>query len=107
MAACYYCCMKEQKSKKSKPLKKGFSHVSDVIAAEEDVHRLVEMAWQDRLPFEVIYEHYGITENQLKTMMRRLIGPKAYKRWRRRVHGRITKHQKKCPHKLRRFQGPW
>ncbi len=74
---------------------------------EFDKNRLIEMAWQDRLPFDIIFSQYGLTENQLKNKMRELITKKAYKRWRQRVQGRITKHIKKCEHKPTRFQGPW
>ncbi len=74
---------------------------------EFDENRLIEMAWQDRLPFDIIFSQYGLTENQVKNKMRTLIGKKAYDRWRKRVQGRITKHTKKCNHKPNRFQGPW
>lgn len=74
---------------------------------EFDENRLIEMAWQDRLPFDIIYAQYGLTENQVKNKMRTLIGKKAYDRWRKRVQGRVTKHTQKCDHKPTRFQGPW
>lgn len=73
----------------------------------EDYNRIVEMAWQDRTHFDVIYTQYGLNENEIKKLMRRLISPKAFKRWRKRVQGRKTKHQKRCQHKPTRFQGPW
>lgn len=74
---------------------------------ELDEDRLIEMAWQDRMPFDIIYLQYGLTENQVKNKMRKFISKKAYTRWRRRVQGRITKHNKLCSHKQVRFQGPW
>ena len=77
----------------------------DMLEFDED--RLIELAWQDRISFEIIYKQYGITENQLKKKMRKLISRKAYNRWRKRVQGRATKHQKKTPYKMARFQGPW
>lgn len=79
----------------------------DLDFEEYDDNRLIEMAWQDRMPFDIIYLQYGLTENQVKNKMRKLISKKAYDRWRKRVHGRVTKHVKKCDHKPRRFQGPW
>lgn len=69
--------------------------------------RLIEMAWQDRTPFEVIEKEFSLSENQLKNTMRSLISIKAYKRWRKRVQGRKTKHISKCDHKPMRFMGPW
>jgi uncharacterized protein (TIGR03643 family) len=74
---------------------------------ENDLNRLIEMAWQDRVPFEIIQKQYGLTENQMKNKMRTLISEKAYKRWRKRVQGRRTKHLTKLYHKPDRFQGPW
>lgn len=74
---------------------------------DEDYNRIVEMAWQDRTHFDVIYTQYGLSENQIKKMMRKRISAKAFKRWRKRVQGRKTKHVKLCEHKPTRFQGPW
>lgn len=79
----------------------------DCQIKEFDINRLIQMAWQDRLPFDAIYSQYGITENQLKNKMRKLISKKAYNRWRKRVQGRTTKHLKKCDYKIARFRGPW
>lgn len=85
---------------KKKPLAK-------IPLSEEDYYRIVEMAWQDRTHFDVIYTNYGLNENEIKKLMRSLISPNAFKRWRKRVQGRKTKHVKKCLHTPTRFQGPW
>ena len=85
-----------------KPFKKR-----DLTFEEIDENRLVEMAWQDRTPFDIIYLQYGLTENQVKNKLRKLMSRKAYNRWRKRVQRRITKHIKKCAHKPNRFEGPW
>lgn len=74
---------------------------------EGDYNRIVEMAWQDRTHFDVIQTLYGLSENEIKKLMRKLISPQAFKRWRKRVQGRKTKHAKHCAHKPTRFQGPW
>lgn len=74
---------------------------------ELDENRLIEMAWQDRISFDIIYKQYELTENQVKNKMRTLLSEKAYKRWRKRVHGRVTKHKIKSPYENPRFQGPW
>lgn len=94
--------MNYKKQFKPKPYKKR-----DLSFEELDDNRLIEMAWQDSVPFDIIYLQYGLTENQVKNKMRKLISKKAYNRWRKRVQGRITKHSKKCDYKLSRFQGPW
>lgn len=74
---------------------------------EEDLNRLIEMAWQDRTTFDTIFEIYGLTENQVKNKMRTMISKNSYKMWRKRVQGKATKHKKKVSHKVIRFQGPW
>jgi len=85
-----------------KPYKKR-----DFSIEETDENRLIEMAWQDRVPFDIIYLQYGLTENQLKNKMKKLLSKNSYLRWRKRVQKRKTKHIKKCDYKLSRFQGPW
>ncbi len=94
--------MNYKRKEKLKPIKQR-----DLTFEEFDENRLIEMAWQDRLPFDIIYAQYGLTENQVKNKMRKLISKKAYDRWRKRVQSRVTKHIKKCDHKPNRFQGPW
>jgi uncharacterized protein (TIGR03643 family) len=81
--------------------------VDDTLLDDEDAQRLIEMAWQDRTHFDIISTQIGFSENQVKNVMRKLISPKSYKRWRKRVQGRKTKHAKLCEHKPTRFQGPW
>lgn len=83
------------------------NHTPENWMCENDCNRLVEMAWQDRVPFEIIQKQYGLSENQLKKKMRSLLSQKAYKRWRKRVQGRRTKHALKLSHKPMRFQGSW
>ena len=98
----------ETKQKKAPLKKKPLRSIYDKCSLnEEDYNRVVEMAWQDRTHFDVIRDQYGLSENEVKTLMRKLISAKAYRRWRRRVQGRKTKHKKQCLHKPTRFQGPW
>lgn len=56
--------------------------------------RIIEMAWEDRTPFEAIEQEYGLNESQLILFMRRQLKPKSFKLWRERVSGRATKHLK-------------
>jgi deoxyribodipyrimidine photolyase-related protein len=75
--------------------------------SEDDISRLIEMAWQDRTPFESIHALYGMSENQVIKVMRKQMSHSSFKMWRKRMHGRKTKHLKKLDHKPLRFQGPW
>lgn len=89
------------------PFSTSRNHTPQNWMCENDCNRLVEMAWQDRVPFDIIQKQYGLSDNQLKKKMRTLLSKQAYKRWRKRVQGRRTKHTKKLSHKALRFQGPW
>jgi uncharacterized protein (TIGR03643 family) len=59
---------------------------------EAATSRVIEMAWEDRTPFEAIQASFGLTEADVIRVMRSSLKPTAFKRWRRRVSGRVTKH---------------
>ena len=58
------------------------------------LNRIIEMAWEDRTPFDAIEEQFGIKENDVRKIMRRELKPSSFKLWRERVKGRKTKHNK-------------
>lgn len=60
----------------------------------EDESRIIEMAWEDRTPFEAIETLYGFPEDAVIRLMRRTLKPRSFRRWRQRVSGRKTKHLK-------------
>jgi uncharacterized protein (TIGR03643 family) len=57
-----------------------------------DESRVIEMAWEDRTPFEAIEQNYGLNESQVIALMRRCMTRSSFKMWRERVTGRVTKH---------------
>lgn len=59
----------------------------------DDVGRIIEMAWEDRTPFEVIETAYGLDESKVIGLMRRELKPRSFHVWRARVSGRKTKHR--------------
>ena len=59
----------------------------------EDLSRIIEMAWEDRTPFDAIQAQFGLTEAQTKALMRQELKRSSYELWRQRVTGRNTKHQ--------------
>ena len=59
------------------------------------IDRIIEMAWEDRTPFDAIKFQFGLNEQEVITLMRTEIQPKSFKRWRKRVQGRKTKHKNK------------
>ncbi|MGB1617285.1 MAG: TIGR03643 family protein [Pseudomonadales bacterium] len=60
---------------------------------EDDLSRIIEMAWEDRTPFEAIEINFGTNEAAVVEIMRSNIKPSAFKLWRKRVSGRKTKHR--------------
>lgn len=60
--------------------------------SEADVSRVIEMAWEDRTPFEAIDRLYGLPEAGVIKLMRRQLKSSSFKLWRQRVSGRSTKH---------------
>ena len=54
----------------------------------ESTNRIIEMAWEDRTPFEVIEKEFSITHGELIAIMRSNLKPSSFKLWRKRVSGR-------------------
>ena len=71
---------------------------------EETVDRIVEMAWEDRTPFEAIEMQYGIKENQVRAIMRKHMKRSSFHMWRKRVKGRATKHGSTRTEGINRFK---
>ena len=59
---------------------------------EEDLDRIIQMAWEDRTPFEAIEFQFGLKENDVRKLMRSNLKDSSFKLWRKRVKGRKTKH---------------
>ena len=57
-----------------------------------DVDRIIEMAWEDRTPFDAIKNQFGFTEKDVIKIMRNNLKPSSFRLWRKRVSGRKTKH---------------
>jgi uncharacterized protein (TIGR03643 family) len=60
----------------------------------ENIDRIIEMAWEDRTPFEAITYQFNLSEKEIIALMRREMKPSSFKMWRKRVQGRATKHEK-------------
>jgi uncharacterized protein (TIGR03643 family) len=58
------------------------------------IDRIIEMAWEDRTTFESIHFQFGLKEQEVIDLMRSEMKLKSFKKWRKRVQGRKTKHEK-------------
>lgn len=57
-----------------------------------DIDRIIEMAWEDRTPFEAIEMQFGLKQQDVIQLMRREMKSSSFKMWRKRTKGRTTKH---------------
>ena len=62
---------------------------------QADIDRIIEMAWEDRTPFDAITYQFGLSEQEVKVLMQKQLKPSSYKLWRKRVQSRATKHLSK------------
>jgi uncharacterized protein (TIGR03643 family) len=63
-----------------------------IILSEKDINRIIEMAWEDRTPFEAIEFQFGLREKEVIEFMRKHSLPSSFKMWRKRMKSRKTKH---------------
>lgn len=59
----------------------------------DEQSRLIEMAWEDRTPFDAIEAQFGLPEADVIRLMQRLLKPTSFRNWRARVSRRATKHR--------------
>jgi uncharacterized protein (TIGR03643 family) len=72
----------------------------DVIA----IDRIIEMAWEDRTPFDAIKFQFGLVEADVKALMKKELKFSSYKLWRKRVENCKTKHLAKRVEGIDRFK---
>ena len=53
----------------------------------EELERLVSMAQEERKPFEVIKEEFGLTENEVTELMRKRLSKENFELWRKKAAG--------------------
>ena len=70
----------------------------------EQIDRIIEMAWEDRTPFDMIKMQFGLKEEEVIRLMRREMKSSSFKMWRARVQGRKTKHLKQRNTEVDRFK---
>ena len=68
------------------------------------IDRIIEMAWEDRTPFDAISNQFGVSEREVIDLMRNQMKSSSFRLWRERVQGRKTKHLKKRVTNTERFK---
>ena len=69
-----------------------------------EIDRIIEMAWEDRTPFDAIKFQFGLSEADVKALMKKELKFSSYKLWRNRVENCKTKHLTKRVKNIDRFK---
>lgn len=72
--------------------------------SEIELDRIIEMAWEDRTPFEAIQFQFRLNESEVKVLMKKTLRWRSYKLWRERVENAKTKHSAKRLDTIVRFK---
>ena len=72
---------------------------------ERELDRIIEMAWEDRTPFEAIQYQFDLKETDVIRIMRSNLKGSSFRNWRKRVNSGISqKHLKKRNPEIERFK---
>ena len=77
---------------------------ADKNFSDENLNRIIEMAWEDRTAFEAIQQQFGINQDGVIKIMRANLKLNSFKLWRERTCGQITKHAKLRSNDIKRHQ---
>ena len=70
-----------------------------------ETDRIIEMAWEDRTPFEAIYAQFGLKESDVIALMRKELKRSSFNLWRKRVNSSVSqKHAAKRNPEINRFK---
>lgn len=69
-----------------------------------EIDRVIQMAWEDRTPFEAIKFQFDLSEKEVIHLMKKEMSEKNWRKWRARVQGRKTKHLKLREDGVNRFK---
>jgi len=86
-------------------IKNDQSEIVQTVLCLEDKIRVIEMAWEDRTPFEAILTQFGLPEKEVIRLMRSELKRTSFNLWRKRVHEGVSqKHLKKRNSEISRFE---
>ncbi len=70
-----------------------------------EIDRIIEMAWEDRTPFDAIKFQFGVTEAEVIMLMRKELKRSSFNLWRKRVNSGVSqKHVAKRNPEINRFK---
>jgi uncharacterized protein (TIGR03643 family) len=79
--------------------------MKDSVLSSSDIDRIIEMAWEDRTPFEAILYQFDTNEQEVIEVMRTNLKRSSFNLWRKRVNSSVSqKHLKKRVPEINRFK---
>jgi uncharacterized protein (TIGR03643 family) len=78
--------------------------MAELILTEQDIDRIIQMAWEDRTPFEAIEMQFGLKNKEVIVLMRKHSKRSSFEMWRKRTQGRKTKHVNARNDEVTRFK---
>ena len=73
--------------------------------SDEDLDRIIEMAWEDRTPFDAIETQFGVSEGEVIRLMRQTLKPSSFRLWRKRVNSGVSQKHRATPNpEIERFK---
>ena len=85
-------------------MKAIIASIESKVFDEIQIDRIIEMAWEDRTPFDAIKFQFGLSEAEVKALMKRELKFSSYKLWRERVENCKTKHSAERVDGIDRFK---
>lgn len=85
-------------------MKPIISNTTKQNLSDIQIDRIIEMAWEDRTPFDAIKFQFGLSEADVKALMKKELKFSSYKLWRERVENCKTKHVAKRDESIDRFK---
>ncbi len=77
----------------------------NTVLTAKDTDRIIEMAWEDRTPFEAIEYQFGLAEKEVIALMRKELKRSSFNLWRKRVNQGVSqKHEVKRNEAITRFK---
>ncbi len=90
-----------KRNTKASAIPEGVSDSEKRMITED---RIIEMAWEDRTPFDAIKAQFGCSEAQVIALMRKQLKRSSFNLWRKRVNSGVSiKHQKLRNEAVQRF----
>ena len=74
--------------------------------SDDDIDRIIQMAWEDRTTFDAIEMQFGLNQQALIALMRQEMKASSFRMWRQRTHGRSSKHAALRSEDITRFKCP-